>query len=183
MKQVIKLICFVLLVVVLLAFSACAGNQSENEMTTEANAQYEQLIPIEQLDKLTLKIYFRSTTLIGSPMDQKDLISFAAQTDSVITVAPAELIKHTELLESLTSSTLITPEESFEMNARLCYFFENENGERVFELVTNGYGAATAWVNGEMVANRKIFYEIICPFLTEEAIKITEIPQSFYSKE
>jgi len=140
---------------------------------------------MDQLDDLTLKIYFDSprTGCITYPRSQEQLVRYAESNDQVIVVDSAKLLQHVEMLEQLNTVTLSPMTDDVRNLVSLCYVFETGNGESVFELVTNHYGAATAWVNGKLVANRKIFYEIIYPFLTEEALQATGIPQNFYSGE
>jgi hypothetical protein len=61
-------------------------------------------------------------------------------------------------------------EEQTSVNARVCYVFELGN-KNILQIVISDIGG-NVFVNGLEVEDHPVFYELIEPFLTEEAHEI-----------
>ena len=158
MKQTIIQRWFALVLIILITFNACSCSPVENAGTTEASSVCKQLLPMDQ--ELTLTIYFQAYWILtGIPLDQDSLMRSAESQEYVITVESEELSKHSKLFASLDKSLLIPITPSSDMDARLCYIFRDSHGNSVFEYVTNHYNSSSAWVNGEVVANKKSLFK------------------------
>ncbi|MBO5175465.1 MAG: hypothetical protein J6B84_10035, partial [Eubacterium sp.] len=84
------------------------------------------------------------------------------------------LASHWELLKELKPDILQPVQEESHINARLYYFFEVGDSEKILEvIISNIYGSV--FVNGFNVENNPVFYDLILPFLEDEDRQILGI--------
>ena len=163
MKQARKTICLLLVIVLGITLLGCTGGRPE---TMDVVLKYLKAVEGDIPDNLCLTIYYISPHILTRrPLSAEDLKNFSET--KVITVESDELKQHAELLRKLEYRMLQLVEEPSYMNARVCYVFELENKE-ILEVVISEIGG-NVFVNGLEVQDHPIFYELIEPFLTEEA--------------
>jgi len=92
--------------------------------------------------------------------------------DYRITVTGESLEKHRDLLTQLTNAKLAPAESESFADARLHYVFEHEKYGELFSFLAFGDGYRdTIVVNGVEVEHNSVFFEIVLPFLPEDAIE------------
>ena len=124
-------------------------------------------------DDLRLTIYYLDPTILTrAPLSKEDLQSYPGVVK--ITVDAEELASHWELLKELKPDILQPVQEESHINARLYYFFEVGDSEKILEvIISNIYGSV--FVNGFNVENNPVFYDLILPFLEDEDRQILGI--------
>lgn len=163
MKQTRRIICLLLVLALAITLLGCTGARSE---TQDAVLKYLKAVEGDIPDNLRLTIYYMSPQILTRrPLSADDLKGFSET--KVITVESDELKQHTELLRKLDYRMLQIVAETTYMNARLCYVFELGDQD-ILEVVISDIGG-NIFVNGLEVEDHPIFYELIEPFLTEEA--------------
>ena len=84
------------------------------------------------------------------------------------------LVEYSDLLNQLSNVAMIPSERANRINARIYYIFENIRTGRVFEVVISSWHN-TLHVNGIEVESNYIFYDVILPFLPEDAVELIEL--------
>jgi len=130
-----------------------------------------QLSEQERLDGLSLTIYYLSPwNFTFRALDVDDLVD--GWFDYHVVVNDKSLEEHIDLLKRLSDVKLIPVEQGAPLNARLYYVFKNEKGNEIFSVAMWGWDEnANMFVNRNEVKGDKIFYEVIFPFLPEDAIQ------------
>ena len=172
MKQTAIVRCL-LLSIFLFTLSACLySEKTANDELNDALHEYSQIILEDIPSDLCLTIYYiDSSILTRAPLSAEDLMTFPCV--EIIEIKSEELVEHIALLRKLDASILQPVQKESYINARLCYVFEVGESEKLLEVVVtpeflykiNGYVV----VNGIEVEDNEIFYELIMPFLTEDA--------------
>lgn len=128
-------------------------------------------------ENLSLTIYYMNPfTMTFMPLDVEGLIhSVSEATDSEqkyqIVVDSKSLKEHIDLLNQINSVSLAQVElEEDHMNARIYYLFENGDGEKLLDVAMWAYDR-NIYVNGVLVEEENVFYDIIIPFLPEEEVE------------
>ena len=136
-------------------------------------AAYERMINGNIPDDLRLTIYYISPLIFTRmPLSAEDLVN--DWDAKIITVSAEELSSNLAVLQKLKASVLQPVEEETYIDARIYYVFETSRSNKVLEVVSRSL-RSSVFVNGVEVENNEIFYEIIEPFLTEEAHEILGI--------
>lgn len=136
-------------------------------------AAYERMISGDIPEDLRLTIYYISPLIFTRmPLSSEDLVHFPGV--QKITVNAEELSSNLAVLQKLKASVLQPVEEEKYIDARIYYVFETGSSNKVLEVVSRS-PRSSVFVNGIEVENNEIFYEIIEPFLTEEAHEILGI--------
>lgn len=163
MKRTRRVICLLLVLALAITLPGCTDARPE---TLDAVQKYLKALEGDIPDNLCLTIYYMSPQILTRrPLSADDLKAFSET--KVITVESDELKQHAELLRKLDYRMLQIAAEPSYMNARLCYVFELGDQE-ILEVVISDIGGKV-FVNGLEVEDDPIFYELIEPFLTEEA--------------
>ncbi len=152
---------------------------------------YEQLIAVRQRLELsqfqtmvanglpegvTLKIYYMSPMIFTyKPLTADDV---KRDSDSaIISVDHQTLLAHGDSLSKLRVSGFHTPEGEVYEDARMCYVFEDAQGNTLLQVSFNGPDPAYAYVNSHPAKYDPMYMEIIEPFLTEEFYDTWKYPQ------
>ena len=166
MKRTRTIISMLLLIAMAVSLAGCTGARPE---TLDAVLEYRKAVEGEIPDDLHLTIYYMAPDILTRrPLTADDLKSFSET--KVITVDSDELKQHTETLRKLEHRILKVVEEQTSVNARVCYVFELGN-KNILQIVISDIGG-NVFVNGLEVEDHPVFYELIEPFLTEEAHEI-----------
>lgn len=163
MKQGRKAIHLLLVIALAITLSGCSGTWDKlHDSLNDYIRAIEEDIP----DNLRLTIYYTDPNILTrKPLSAEDLVRFSETKE--IVVHSGELAVQSELLKKLNSSNLRRVEETSDMNARVYYVFEMGNYRILDVVISEIHG--TVFVNGFEVEDDPIFYELITPFLTEEA--------------
>lgn len=169
-----KYISILLVLAILLTCSliGCKDLSSMKEKQTpvtsleESMSKYLKTVEEKLPDDFRLTIYYLDPTVLTRvPLSKEDLQSFPGVVK--ITVEADELASHWELLKELNPDILQPVQEESYINARLYYFFEVGDSEKILEvIISNIYGSL--FVNGFNVENNPVFYDLILPFLEDE---------------
>ena len=169
-------------IILVLAFSLAlslglAGCTDPQDQLADTMKAYASMLQEGIPEDVTLEIYLTNLhTLYNIPLSVERLIE-TAEWSTV--VKGEELAKHSELLEKLDAAALQPSETSHYINARVYYIFKNGKGEKLLDVVITpmrlsrieGY----VQVNGIAVEWDPVFYQLIEPFLTEEAHEVLGI--------
>ena len=172
-KKRLKIFC-VLLALCLLFTTTLTGCSGPSTRLQRSMKDYTQMLEGDLPEDLRLTIYYMSTAILTRyPYGIDDLVKFAGSHSQTIVVEAEELAKHKELLKKLDASILQPVQEETYINARLYYVFEVGESEKLLEVVVSPeqlgkiYGDVV--VNGVAVEDDPVFYELITPFLTDDA--------------
>ena len=172
-KRIIKigLVIFILIAVTILAI--CVKNYisqkrelKESKMQLKESMQnFSMLIESENLDDLTLTIYYMSFFILTRGyLSANDLINYTC--DNKIVVSGELLKEHIDLLKQLGSVNLEPVIKKSYLDARLYYIFETEEDGKILDVVIC---LGSTFVNGIKVKYNKVLYNVLIPFLTEDA--------------
>ena len=93
--------------------------------------------------------------------------------DYKVVVTGEDLAEHRDLISRIINAELIPVENEPIVNARLYYVFEHEQYGELFNVLAFG-GGDTLFVNGVRVEHNRVFYEMVLPFLPEDAVETIE---------
>ena len=168
MKRVKRIAATVLLCLCMLCAFGCTNIQEELALATE---DYSKMLREGIPEDVSLTIYLLGLdVLYRKPQTVEDLTKCAVVR---IDVTAEELKGQFKLLEKLDVRKLEPTEKSQYIDARVYYIFENLDGEKILDVAISpvGLGEIEGFVhiNGICVYWNPIFYDLIEPFLTEEA--------------
>ena len=160
-----RVIAAVLLLALVLSFTACKKGAVETELQT-ALKDYSQLAEQELPDDLCLKLYYLDPGILTrAPLTVDGLINFPDVNEIVID--SDRLKAHADLLRQISADCLVPVAEPSGLHARLCYVFETERDGDVLVIAFCGADGGV-FVNDVEVAFDGIFRDVVRPFLTEE---------------
>ena len=176
----------ILLLLVVIVLASCGGKsmQSQNVQLQSAPPDkkplsFSEIVASGNLEDLSLTIYYIADPLVFFRLPLSvDLLINNSSTKKIV-VDSNHLEEHIDLLVQLSNATFIAVEQESFLDARLCYIFETKQGGRVFEVAMDGvqfdengeYIGSCIYVNGLAVYDDDIFYDVLKPFLTEDAAK------------
>lgn len=123
------------------------------------------------VNDITLTIYhIDPLTRTPFPWRIEDLIR--SREDYKIVIKGNQLREHMDLLIAINDATLTPVSEPSILNARIYFIFE-ANGENILDVAMWGWGSSmiSMIVNGIEVEEHYIFYDIIIPFLPDDALE------------
>ena len=170
-KKRLKIFC-VLLALCLLFTTTLTGCSGPSTRLQRSMKDYTQMLEGDLPEDLRLTIYYASLDFVTrAPVRVEDLILIPITRK--IVVESEELAKHKELLKKMDASILQPVQEETYIDARLYYVFEVGESEKLLEVVVSPSQLykinGSVVVNGIEVEDNPIFYELIAPFLTEDA--------------
>ena len=153
-----RMITIILVLATLVTLPACSHSVTQNILDDYSKALADG-IPKD----LSLTIYYIPfSVLTRAPLGAEDLIKL---TDvEKIVIGFDELLFQQDLLKKLNSSVIRPTEEECKVNARLYYFFELGNGDRLAEVTISQIGSAIV-VNGIGVEYDSVFYDVVSSYL------------------
>jgi len=178
-KIIIKF--FILLLLTSAILTSCGGKHMDSTKTFN---QFLELIEQERLNDVTLTIYYKNPfaftrqplsfddlvygiTAVNEPSREKNDIN--GLYEHKIVVDSNRLEEHIDLLNQMSSTTLIPVEKESYLNTRIYYVFETEKNGKVFDVAMwGGDDEYSIFVNGVEVKVNDIFYDVIMPFLPKE---------------
>lgn len=142
---------------------------------------FKKIIEQENLDDLSLSIYYADPFLMTNPYSVNDLIDGRHGANRVV-INSDNLKEHIDLFKKVSSSDLVIVKHKSFLDARLYYVFESKKHGKVLEVVmwglsrqTNGEYIYRIFVNGIQVEDTDALY-IITPFLQEDVANYYKSP-------
>jgi len=150
--------------------TSCGGNDMKSE---KAIPDFSTFIENENLDDVSLKIYYINPFILTrAPLSIDGLIGHSAV--QKIIIDGNSLKDHIDFFSQINADVLTPVKKKSHLNARLCYVLETEKDGKILEVAMNG-NDNSIFVNGLEIKDSVIFYDVIEPFLTENAIKELEV--------
>ena len=131
---------------------------------------FSEIVESGDLSNLRLTIYFMYLDKLTTwPSSINELKSFRC--DRRIVVRSGDLEKHIDLLEKLNKEPLIPYKQASYLECRIYYVFTTKLGHKLYDVAIWGYDgkAWNIYVNGAFVKDSDIFYDVILPFLPQDA--------------
>jgi len=120
------------------------------------------------VNDINLQIYYYSLDkLIPFPMRIDALVG--GEYDYKVEVSGSCLEEHIELLNRMGEVDLKPMDKGFYPCVRLYYIFETANGRKIFDVAMFGFDERIL-INGSEFVGNDAFYDIVIPFLPEDAV-------------
>ena len=162
MKRIVLIICLLLF----LLSMVLTGCENPHHQLQEALNDYCQMIDGAMPEDLRLTVYFVPPHIFTrAPLDENDLKTFPSLMR--IVVESDELAAHWERIKKVDMSVLQPVADGFNTDARLYYVLETGNDKILDVVISRNH--CNAFVGGIEVEDNPVLYEIITPFLTEDA--------------
>lgn len=164
-RNVVLEICtFLLLSVTIL--TGCGGNDMRPE---KALKNFSKQIEQGNLNDIHLTVYYLSPFILTrTPLSIDDLVNHNAVQKFV--VDGSTLKEHTDLLSQISNDVVIPVEQKSHINTRLYFVFETTKDKKIFDVSMWG-DDNSIFINGLEVKENKLFYDVVSPFLPEDAVK------------
>ena len=164
----------VLLLAVVILFSSRACDM----IFKKTPVSFYELIEKGNICNLSLTIYYASPFLFTFASWSIDELMESSRANKVV-VDGGSLKEHVALLTQLGDTELVPVESKSHIDARMYYIFENKLQRKTFEVAMWGSGW-NVYVNGIEVQSTKILFDVVMPFLPEEAAKVWEPFSEYY---
>lgn len=162
----VAIICLVVITILLALFGCAKSSLQQKNVASELSPSVEE----NNLGNLRLTVYYLPLNILTrKPLSADDLITFT-DTKRII-VESEDLETLYEQFKKLDTFVTQSVSENPVVNARLYYILEQGESERLIEVVISE-ASSTVLVNGVAVAYDSAFYELIKPFLTDDARNI-----------
>ena len=139
-------------------------------------SKFQTMVATGQLEGVSLKIYYVDPTILTfAPTSAEELKTWSYV--KTICVDDQTLLAHGDSLLKLSVSGFRTPEEKVYENARMCYVFEDAQGNTLLQVSFNGPDPDHVYVNSHPAKYDPMYMDIIQPFLTEEFYDTWKYPQ------
>ena len=169
-KKVIVLGFSILILLAVTILASCGGNDMQSK---KASDYFSKLTEKENLDNLSLTIYYINPSILTrAPLSVDNLINHNAV--HRIVVPGIELTENSDLFKNIGNVDFIPVKKKSRINARLYYIFEAGEDGKIVDVAMWG-DDSSVFVNGVEVKDNDVFYDVIRPFLTEDAVKELEI--------
>jgi hypothetical protein len=157
----------ILLILLLLAVAVTINFYYGDNMFSKETSLSE-FIEQGKLRELTLTIYYVSPNILTLiPLSVDGLITWEDAYKAVIN--GIQLEDHIDQLRKISNADLMPVENKSYVNARLYYVFETKTHRKVYDVCMWGAGNSI-FVNGIEVQSNDIFYDVVKPFLPEDAV-------------
>jgi hypothetical protein len=142
----------------------------------------------ENFEGVNLTIYYMSPCITTrAPLSVDDLIygttamnekkkrdEINGQYEYKIIVNGHKMEEYIDTLEQLRNTALLPIDNKTKISTRIYYVFEIKKEHKIFDVAMWGSTANSMFVNGIAVEGNNIFYDVIMPFLPEEAARELE---------
>lgn len=164
-----KYFLFGIILLVLLAATVLIslGCSMQAENASVEFSEHIECIKQGEEDELRLTIYYMSPYILTQwPLSKRELIE--ERYEYKITVSGTRLREHIDLLELVANADLTPIENESYVDARLYYAFETKKNRKIFDVCMWSSNGGII-VNGFEVEENHILYEVVLPFLPEDA--------------
>ena len=163
MKKTFYHISIVILGIILLL----AGCLSVPKANQNPLSSYSEIITGDIPDDICLTIYYVDPQILTTyPWSADTLIN--SSTVQKIVVEREEILRNIDTFHKLNWSILTPTKNELRINARLYYVIESSEHGKLLEVVISEVRGNVV-VNGIEVENNSLFYELIWPYLPEDA--------------
>ena len=170
MKTMIRMLCLLCLFLFVFNLTGCSNS---SDQLRDALAAYSNMIDQGIPDDLLLTIYYMDPFICTRiPLSANDLMQ-NSMTQKIVVHSEA-LKNNSSALKKLDWSLLSPVKAEYPMDARIHYVIEKENGEKLLEVTISRFKDIAILVNHIEVEENPVFYELIYPFLPEDARKLVE---------
>lgn len=160
-------IAFFLVLFILLVFFL-AGTTNTQYTLERSMTKYRKVVDGDLPDDISLTIYFLDAGIYTfSPINTLELVE-SYMGEKKIAVKYEELNVYLDLLRKMDVAILKPIDETEYLDILVYYVFETEKTGKLLEVCINS-SRGSVFVNGIEVQESAVFYEVIEPFLTEEA--------------
>ncbi len=156
-----RVVCVILVVVFL---TGCSGPSVKLRFALN---RYERITRGGIPNNIHLTIYYVTPTLLTRIPMSVEALKLHPATEKIV-VSAEELAPYWAEFQKLKSSVLQPIEEEPRLDARLYYVLETNTSKKVLEVVTNDVNC-NFFVNGIKVEYNSLLFELIWPFLPEDA--------------
>lgn len=164
-KRVILGLLMLLLLATVVLISLCAIRMHSKKSSVEIS----KFIKQDDLRDLSLTIYYMSPFILTrKPISDTDLAG--GLYEYKVTIPGRILGEHIDLLNKMIETDLEPVTKGSHLNARIYYVFETKKDDKIFSVSMWGENNSM-FVNGHEVKENKAFYDIIMPFLPENAVQ------------
>ena len=157
-----------LLILIISTLFILRWNDTSPERASHALKQY---IKHGKIENLVLTIYYKDPSVLTlMPLSVDALVSGSYEHRVIIT--GNRLREHADLLSRMidTDLTPVKYDEDYSyVNVRIYYVFESNRGRSIYN-VTMWSGGENLFVNGSEVVSNSVFYDVLLPFLPDDAI-------------
>jgi len=129
---------------------------------------FSEIVESGDLSNLRLTIYYlRGLDYIRelTPISIRELKSIR---HFKIVVEGSDLVKNLDSLKELSSEPIIALESNRPVDAYVYYVFETKLGHKLYEVAMWTYWDNSIYVNGVIVNDSDIFYDVIMPYLPQD---------------
>lgn len=139
-------------------------------------SKFQTMVATSQLEGVTLKIYYMSPMIFTyKPLTAEELKTFSDI--KTICVDDQTLLAYGDSLLKLSVSGFHTPEGEPYEDARMCYVFEDAQGNTLLQVSFIAPDPEYVYVNSHPAKYDPMYMDIIEPFLTEEFYNTWKYPQ------
>jgi len=161
-KKNILLVFLIFILFVVTILTSCGGNDMRLN-------DFSKVIEKGKLDDLSLTIYYMNPFIqTRFPLSVDHLINRSSVQTFVI--YGNELEEQIDLINQIGNTTLKSIKKETYLDARIYYVFSTEEEGTILD-VAMWRGDSNIVVNGIAVEEEKIFYDVVMPFLPENAVK------------
>ncbi len=158
-----------LLIEVACICSGCASISAKKPSAEPGNpaAELSEYVRQGKVDELSLTIHYMNPHLLTRmPVSEEYLIE--RWYEIKVTVSGELLEKHIDLVDQVAKAAFTPVKQESYVNARLYYVFESKDHRKIFS-VCMWSGDSKSIVNGIEVQNNDILYDVVMPFLPDDA--------------
>jgi len=170
-KKHIILVFGILLLLVIAILNSC--KEEIYMLPTKQSLDFSELIGNENTDDINLTIYYMSPYILtNTPLSIDNFINSYQVNRNII--KGRDLEGHIDLFKQISNDDLVpVKKKSSFLNVRLYYVFESKKNGKLFDVAMWGGDGDdnSIFVSGFEVQENEIFYDVIMPFLPEDAAK------------
>ncbi len=165
-----KQITFGFIILLLLAVTFICGCTEVNMFSKKPLLDFSELIENENINNISLTIYYISPYILTDiPLSVDDLIN--SNSVKKIVINGNDLEEHIDLFKHISNDVLLPVKKKSYLDARLYYVLESKENGKLFDVTMWGGDNNSIFVNGFEVKENYIFYDLVKPFLPEDAAK------------
>lgn len=120
-------------------------------------------------DSLSLTIYYIDPFLL-TRYQVRDTFLMNQGYEYKATIPSIKLKDHINLLKQINNIALVPVKQKSYQNNRLIYIFETKKGDKILSVYMQGKNNSM-FINGHEVEVNNYFYEVVIPFLPEDAVE------------
>lgn len=157
----------IILLILLTVFAGCAGDNMRPDVALKT---FVKEIESGNLANLSLTIYYLSPNVLTFiALSAEDLVNMCDVHKSVIT--GSRLYDNIELLRQISIDDLIPVDKKSRVNARIYYVIADSKRRKIFDVAMWGENCSI-FINGREFEGRRVFYDVVIPFLPEGAFDL-----------